>query len=732
MFRTKTNGLRYVVVPLLFLCLSTSISSGQTNSPSNKDFQQAIQHLKKKKFKQAAPLLKKASKKGNPQAMFLLSGMYRSRSEGPEQDLDKSRKWLIRAGKHGHLKSIELLSKLYGRENKFAEKDPKREFKWVKKMVEETSSFEYTLRMGTMLAEGTGTQQNMSRACSLFRSMLDYGKHDLHPKAKKNMKQYGCPNIWTPKSRAEELEMHRFSCNVANQQGHPENPGDQQTYVQYRKRPKTVKEKDAKMLGAGNQKYRLHKVGKATGKCAGNVYVLEFVVSDGPCKPGPYGEGARIDGEPANPELCGDHRSMYRFIKTFTNLVLIPKASKPGDPYTPHPFKHWLKETPLAKDREAVVDTKSSLPGIHYPPRLSAGGIDLKYNSEGFGQSVQNQDGQSVQSFNRHHSDYGRFVAYEKYVYALRPDGSVLQFKSPQIEQTPRGYVISNVRPRMDDGMLKPLEYSPTARRKQQEWNGSMKSKFRTLRKTEVHDSYPLYVLKNPNTPRIKNGLYRQFKEYVKQFNESLNRKKKSCQHDWMNADICDMEPWPELSFEQFIQLNPIVYRKDPLGRWVELKKKTMRVPGLVEPLIYLYPEQTREVSIQVQDPVQLEATVPTYNDGWTVQAHPNGSLGLIDSDQSVESLFWEGKSLPFRPVQSGWIIKRENVRSKLERILKSKGLRDRERQDFLEYWVPRMKLYPYYLVSFVPRSYLSVTVPLNIKPRPDTLIRVHMRYHGF
>jgi hypothetical protein len=53
-------------------------------------------------------------------------------------------------------------------------------------------------------------------------------------------------------------------------------------------------------------------------------------------------------------------------------------------------------------------------------------------------------------------------------------------------------------------------------------------------------------------------------------------------------------------------------------------------------------------------------------------------------------------------------------------------GLNTAEKVEFLEYWVPRMKDNPYNFINFAQEEYTD-TAPLNITPKPDSMLRVFM-----
>ena len=61
------------------------------------------------------------------------------------------------------------------------------------------------------------------------------------------------------------------------------------------------------------------------------------------------------------------------------------------------------------------------------------------------------------------------------------------------------------------------------------------------------------------------------------------------------------------------------------------------------KPVIYLYPEEETQVTVQLDYAGELTCTYPTYQDGWTVTASPDGTL-TDNQGQTYNYLYWEGK----------------------------------------------------------------------------------------
>ena len=69
-----------------------------------------------------------------------------------------------------------------------------------------------------------------------------------------------------------------------------------------------------------------------------------------------------------------------------------------------------------------------------------------------------------------------------------------------------------------------------------------------------------------------------------------------------------------------------------------------------------------------------------------------------------------------------------EDTAAFLEGALEQLGLTEREANEFIVYWLPRMEGNAYNLVSFQNEAYTD-SAALTIDPAPDTLIRVFMAW---
>ncbi len=152
--------------------------------------------------------------------------------------------------------------------------------------------------------------------------------------------------------------------------------------------------------------------------------------------------------------------------------------------------------------------------------------------------------------------------------------------------------------------------------------------------------------------------------------------------------------------------------------------------PMSEKPVLYLYPEEETLVSVRLDLDGGLTSSYPAYGDGWIVLAAPGGTLTDPESGREYYCLFWEGTSGTEYDFSTGYCVAGEETASFLEGALASLGLTQREANEFLIYWLPRMEGNPYNLISFQTDAYTDAT-RLTIDPAPDTLIRVFMAWKG-
>ncbi|WP_286077908.1 hypothetical protein [Thomasclavelia cocleata] len=148
------------------------------------------------------------------------------------------------------------------------------------------------------------------------------------------------------------------------------------------------------------------------------------------------------------------------------------------------------------------------------------------------------------------------------------------------------------------------------------------------------------------------------------------------------------------------------------------------------KPVIYIYPEKEMNISVKLKNSDRLTCSYPKYNNGWDVIAKPDGSL--LYNEKSLYCLYYENKPIkPFRMTNEGFIVKGENSTQFLEEKLEILGLNEKEAQEFIIYWLPKLEVNKYNYIRFANDNEINENMGLEISPKPDTTIRILMTFKG-
>ena len=147
----------------------------------------------------------------------------------------------------------------------------------------------------------------------------------------------------------------------------------------------------------------------------------------------------------------------------------------------------------------------------------------------------------------------------------------------------------------------------------------------------------------------------------------------------------------------------------------------------IAKPVIYLYPEETTEVNVTLDVDGELLSTWPTYEDGWTVTARPDGTLTDADGNE-YSYLFWDARNDIEWDFSEGFCVAGEDTGEFLRKTLSDMGLTPKEYNEFIVYWLPLMEGNPYNLISFQRERY-EESAGLTITPEPDSVLRVFMAW---
>lgn len=186
-----------------------------------------------------------------------------------------------------------------------------------------------------------------------------------------------------------------------------------------------------------------------------------------------------------------------------------------------------------------------------------------------------------------------------------------------------------------------------------------------------------------------------------------------------------------EQKYQDFLDDVPLFFWKDYRGKWrVYKKEKYKTLAECAKPVIYLYPEKEQDVHVRVEPNGGFTETIPEYpEDGWAVRATPDSKIHNYDDGESYPYLFWEGVGYDYEQPKQGFVFAKDDVNEGVRKLLSMQGLNEKESDDFMEFWLPRLTEKAYVFVTFVSQEHFDELAPLTVEPKPDTVIRVFMDY---
>ncbi|WP_052705164.1 carboxypeptidase-like regulatory domain-containing protein [Flavobacterium sp. 316] len=172
----------------------------------------------------------------------------------------------------------------------------------------------------------------------------------------------------------------------------------------------------------------------------------------------------------------------------------------------------------------------------------------------------------------------------------------------------------------------------------------------------------------------------------------------------------------------------------------VSLSQKAVIIPNsndkiiVKKPIIYLYPTEETEVTLQFNFKGKLLTTFPKYENKWQVIVSPNGQIYDTKTKRNYSSLFWDGEiNLPNEHYQyeDGFVIEKENLTTFFIEKLEYMGLNNQETNEFIQFWLPILEQNKYNFIHFLVNDDCNEISVNTIHPKPETSIRVYMEFYS-
>lgn len=153
------------------------------------------------------------------------------------------------------------------------------------------------------------------------------------------------------------------------------------------------------------------------------------------------------------------------------------------------------------------------------------------------------------------------------------------------------------------------------------------------------------------------------------------------------------------------------------------------------KPAIYLYPTEETKISIKHDFAGKIGTTYPDYNNGWLVEATPEGKIRNLKDGRTYNYLFWDGFYLfpeSHYNYTNGFYVKKDEYNSFLLEKLTTIGLNETEVNDFIVYWLPQLNKYNKVFIHFRINDDIGGSSKLTVNPQPDNIIRVFMEFNDY
>ncbi|MFO7669758.1 MAG: hypothetical protein R6W31_08880 [Bacteroidales bacterium] len=140
------------------------------------------------------------------------------------------------------------------------------------------------------------------------------------------------------------------------------------------------------------------------------------------------------------------------------------------------------------------------------------------------------------------------------------------------------------------------------------------------------------------------------------------------------------------------------------------------------KPNIYIHPENNMNLQVSLNFPQggRVVSTIPEYGDYWDIFVDTSGLI-----NNTYHYLFYESSQPDRWQRKYGWIIEQENLRSFFKENLAKYYFNEPEIDDFINYWIPRLKNQKYYVIYPQTNDEIDPLIELFFSLKPDHVQRL-------
>ncbi|MBQ6476858.1 MAG: hypothetical protein IJI43_00230 [Bacilli bacterium] len=147
------------------------------------------------------------------------------------------------------------------------------------------------------------------------------------------------------------------------------------------------------------------------------------------------------------------------------------------------------------------------------------------------------------------------------------------------------------------------------------------------------------------------------------------------------------------------------------------------------KPIIYIYPTEKTKLKITLNNSNKITHSYPKYDNGWEIIVDKNSNIYDINTKRNYYALYWEGIDNTKINEKVGFVVAGKDTTKFLEEKLSYLGLNDKESNEFIVYWLPKLENNKYNYIRFRTKEEIETYNKINIDHKVDSLIQVYMDY---
>ena len=143
-----------------------------------------------------------------------------------------------------------------------------------------------------------------------------------------------------------------------------------------------------------------------------------------------------------------------------------------------------------------------------------------------------------------------------------------------------------------------------------------------------------------------------------------------------------------------------------------------------IKPNIYLYPEETTDISVIFDSPELLLTVIPDYINGWYAKVDSNSNM-IVDGKE-YGYLFYESMTDDhLMQKEKGFIVPINNRKEFFTYISNYYGFNKQEKEDFVSFWCSRLDSNKEYIMYPQLTDTIDILMAVNINPKPENIFRI-------